>query len=273
MSNLNVDNCGTYPDKHKNKVYKTKKNDESIYCSLINARSIKNKLGDLETFIASNNLALVCITETWIHENDPEIPLLNLGKFDVYNCNRVSKGGGCAILCDSAKISSKFVMKLNGNGFELVCIDLYAPVDMRIICVYRAPWCNKQVNSELFDYIHKLWTVNMLIVGDFNFPDIDWQRLTASSGGYEFLQFTLDLNFKQLVKEPTRQKNFLDLILTNNEFIRNCEVNEEFSDHLSVLFEIKRVCKIRHKPDKILVTNKNLYSCLITFWFLILKLL
>ena len=102
----------------------------------------------------------------------------------------MSKGGGCAILCDSSKILSKFVTKLNGNGFEVVCIDLYSPIDMRVICIYRAPWCNKQTNSELFNCIYKFWTVNMLIVGDFNFFDIDWQRLTAKMQ-YIFLESRL----------------------------------------------------------------------------------
>ena len=115
------------------------KSTQSVNCALINARSIRNKLNQLETFVITKKLSLLCITETWLSDVDPENILLALGKFDVYVCNRSTRGGGCAILCDPDKISSKLIANINGTGYELLVIDLYFPVNLRVFCAYRAP--------------------------------------------------------------------------------------------------------------------------------------
>ena len=188
---------------------------------------------------------------------DPENILLALGKFDVYVCNRSTRGGGCAILCDPDKISSKLIANINGTGYELLVIDLYFPVNLRVFCVYRAPGCNSLSNSELFNHICNLWATNMVITGDFNFPDIDWQSYTASSGGYQILHFLQNFGLKQLVSEPTRYNKILDLVLTNCELINDCSVSEEFSDHLSVLFKIQSNKKSKKKFTNILSTDKK----------------
>ena len=66
---------------------------QSVNCALINARSIRNKLNQLETFVITEKLSLLCITETWLSDVDPENILLGLGKFDVYVCNMSTRGG------------------------------------------------------------------------------------------------------------------------------------------------------------------------------------
>ena len=57
----------------------------------------------------------------------------------------------------------------------------------------------------------------MYITGDFNFPKIDWEHgSTTLDESEEMLMRFIDSNFlSQIVREPTRSPNILDLVITN----------------------------------------------------------
>ena len=60
-----------------------------------------------------------------------------------------------------------------------------------------------------------------LIVGDFNYPDIQWTEgssfTTSFSGDEQALaNLFLDYNFFQFVDRPTQNANLLDLVFTNS---------------------------------------------------------
>ena len=79
------------------------------------------------------------------------------------------------------------------------------------------------------------------MVGDFNFPNIDWSSLLVNPcGSADSTQSSLlQLNFmskhflNQYVSSPTRGNNILDLFLTNNEYlVTNISSNiTDLSDH------------------------------------------
>ena len=56
---------------------------------------------------------------------------------------------------------------------------------------------------------------NVLILGDFNMPNINW--IEGSGFSADFCDFLGDKNLFQLVTEPTRAHNILDLVITNME--------------------------------------------------------
>jgi len=58
----------------------------------------------------------------------------------------------------------------------------------------------------------------------------------------------MNTDLVKLVKEPTRDDNILDLVLTNNvNIINNVRVIPGISDHDMVLFEVNLACR-RRKP-------------------------
>ena len=57
----------------------------------------------------------------------------------------------------------------------------------------------------------------VLIIGDFNFPGIDWVTLEADVTGSKFLDLTQDCFLTQHVLKPTRYDNLLDLVLSSEE--------------------------------------------------------
>ena len=68
----------------------------------------------------------------------------------------------------------------------------------------------------------------MVIVGDFNHPDIDWPSLTGhSTVTRNFCDFVFDMNLIQLVDKPTHAKGgLLDLVLSSSDnLVSNIQVH------------------------------------------------
>ena len=58
----------------------------------------------------------------------------------------------------------------------------------------------------------------LVLVGDFNFPDICWNYNTADKEqSWRFLEYVGDNFLTQLVREPMRGSNILDLLFVNRE--------------------------------------------------------
>ena len=126
-------------------------------------------------------------------------------------------------------------------------------------CVYRSPSSTNANNSQLQELILKAYRRNpshLLIVGDFNYPEINWVSWTSSivsQHSSKDLIDTLQDNFLfQLVDKPTRYRegqkpSLLDLIITNEEnFINDIEYCSPLgkSDHLVLQFDM--ICCIEY---------------------------
>ena len=86
--------------------------------------------------------------------------------------------------------------------------------------------------------------MDIIIAGDFNFPDINWvtshihlgNKLTTNSED-QLLRFMEKHFLSQYVNQPTRERNILDLLLTNNDNLVLHTSSEEttLSDHNIVM--------------------------------------
>ena len=90
---------------------------------------------------------------------------------------------------------------------------------------------------------------NLLIAGDFNYKNIDWEHQYAVTGQkhlIDFIESIQDCFLYQHITEPTRYReneppNLLDLILTSEEgMIRNLTYHPPLgeSDHIVIRFEL-----------------------------------
>ena len=75
----------------------------------------------------------------------------------------------------------------------------------------------------------------MLTLGDFNLPNINWERYDIVKNEVihtMFLNTVFELDLYQFVDQTMRQNSVLDLILSNREAsIINVECNEPISDN------------------------------------------
>ena len=112
-----------------------------MYCTLFNARSIRNKSDFINQFIIDSKCDIVSITETWLTDNDSTIPA-----FVVPNgCNMIchnrgtSRGSGIAIIYNS-HFNIKNNILPNFTSREAISYRLLNTSSfIDIILIYRPP--------------------------------------------------------------------------------------------------------------------------------------
>jgi hypothetical protein len=110
---------------------------------------------------------------------------------------------------------------------------------IRIITVYRSPTSPTNSLIALLSHLetHISTAFPCVILGDFNFPSIDWTTLSSPVHS-DLLDFISDNHFTQYVTFPSRLHNYLDLVFSNKDVIRNVSPSTPLSDHLSVIFNL-----------------------------------
>ena len=211
----------------------------------INCQSIRSKLPNFLALVETHSPDVIAVTETWLNPDILTSEILPPG----YNLirkdrNTGSRGGGVLLAIKQNLVFQE--LNLNVNFF---CETAWASINLQgssplIIGVFY--------RSQITDitYMQNFKTVldqlppnsNLLLVGDFNMPDIDWTLSQVKPGGRystistSMLDICTDLNLIQIVDKPTRHDNILDLCFTSNpSTIENFEIITGISDHDAVL--------------------------------------
>ena len=167
------------------------------------------------------------------------IPLFPTPKF----CQG-GKGGGILIAVRNT-LDSSAAPELEVEDCELlwVRVKLKGRCTFYLCGYYRPNVANETSLRKLgqtLESASQLPKAHLLICGDFNFPGWDWQTMTpalkprAPYPGlhHDFQDLINDHGLEQLVREPTREDNTLNLYLTNcPQLIPRTEVIPGLSDH------------------------------------------
>lgn len=171
------------------------------------------------------------IVKTWLKPNDYfSFP----NKFEVFSRGRESRGKGILIdvqktLCPPIRYSS--------SNYKILTVDVNLPglqknYHEKVTCIstYLPPSLSTELIRHCFLGISAIIEKckNFIILGDSNWPQIDWNSLFCpKSEEYELL-----LNFyienqpiSQIINKPTRYNNILDLVFTNlSEYLDRAEI-------------------------------------------------
>ena len=122
------------------------------------------------------------------------------------------------LLAVNNNLSSKQLSLSDDIESIVVEIDSSRPI---VVCVlYVPPNANDLYHQHISDVLHSLPpNKDLMIIGDFNLPDIDWDLLNGESKqSTNFCELIVHLNLCQLIISSTHNAgNILDLILTNND--------------------------------------------------------
>ena len=216
-----------------------------LKCLLLNACSIRNKINELEVHINNEELDIIAVTETWLTEDvlDSEllIPGFTLYRKDRFNV-RDAKGGGVLVYINSQLVSIA-VDKLNSKECESLFIqigNIHKDGILFGIC-YRSNTASDYEIEQMLDAIATASSSRLVVVGDFNYPNIDWDELTCDAHSQRFFDIMTDSFLVQHVLEPTRQNNVLDLVFSSEkDMIDNVCVLGHLgkSDHCMVQFDL-----------------------------------
>ena len=190
------------------------------YC-LFNANSIRNKINDLNAFVDTytEKIDVIGITETWL---DPE-DVFFMNDYYCFRCDRNSnRGGGVVILASNDLLCSEIKLDFDLEHIEAVAIEI-SLFSCKIVVanVYSRPNCSQSQYDELCKLVHALFQASnqVLLMGDFNLPNISWNEGTASNQYFQsdLLSLFAEYGLDQRVLEPTHVRgNVLDLVFVSD---------------------------------------------------------
>ena len=218
---------------------------------MLNIRSLVNKLSRFQSFVYTFNFCIICITETWLSDYICDGEILPAG-YILYRKDRHSRGGGVLIAVKESLFSC---IIQSPPDLEIVTVKLGQGNNNVICCVYIPPECSFSYVSHVVQFLTDLTSsfCKCVIIGDFNFPDIDWSVLMGTSNSSNcFCNFVFDCNLTQHVSEPTHVKgNLLDLVLSSASVVVNRLTVYplslvDLSDHLAITFDF--CCSVSSVP-------------------------
>ena len=214
-----------------------------LYC---NARSVRNKLDDLKGLLACEVIHIIGITESWTSDEDLAT-FLNINGFLLFRKDRIGKrGGGVLIYVHEDITCSELILENKLQGIEALWIRLNNSKGnvLTIGNIYRPPSCMQDHDVSLFSAIYEVCqgSGDIVLMGDFNFPAIDWENNVANDGkGSDFLELTQDCFLGQMVHDHTREDALLDLVFCSDvNLVGGLTVGEHLgdSDHRIIRFDI-----------------------------------
>ena len=240
-----------------------------------NARSLNNKLTELQALLALEKYDAIFVTETWFKSWHKDSFLCSDFNYFVLRADRhdVERGGGVCVfikLCFASKINLIESFSIN-KEFDVLTFDWYLRKDCvkRFVCAYLPPDSAKDFDivTKMVSKLDIMITFNQTYVfGDFNFNHVVWKNgcafPTVSTKEFSlFYDFMSKNNMTQLVTKGTHVSGHtLDLVLAPvNNNITKLTVNEPLTnscDHL----KINIVLDIQHCSSNAKLVKKNFYN-------------
>lgn len=231
---------------------------EGINIMYTNTDVLHNKLDELQILADNNDADIIAITETLL-KNMPANTKPEDFAFSLkgYSSIQNYKGRG---LCFFIKESIDYVHILDYDAYFDTCIFVqiktYAD-KLTLGLIYRSPSLTGDDNVQLINMIdkvaknHRSLKQNLFLIGDFNFPGIDWEQETTQHVLDSHIESTflscIQRNYLyQMVDQPTHKRSeqtptLIDLIITNDpDIIGDISYNAPLgnSHHLLLEFNI-----------------------------------
>ena len=188
--------------------------------------------------------------------------------------DHINKGGVIVYVKDSFAGGMK-VLSGGCNGVVEWIVLALPKIDTVFVNVYRPPASGERFFIEAIeDIAGKIDQIdgkmpNIMLCGDFNMPLIDWRNSSVRGGTREMqrqadklFEFNSKFCLQQMVLEPTRNNNTLDLFLTNNpDLVWNIEVDDTvISDHRllqvkTCFSEMNKATSKGHEPQGLASLN------------------
>ena len=193
--------------------------------------------------LCTPNTLFLCFCETFLTDEISDSELM-IPDFTITRCDRRQRMGGGVCMYVKNSVNFTTCVSYSNSTCELLIVRLHDP-SLIIVLIYRPPSCSTEnfddIINQVYQFIYSLATPlpNIIMLGDFNLPDVNWAAPNINCHNVDKLTDLADhLFINQQVEHPTRKSNILDLIFSPDEFIRSIHITETFiSDHSILLAE------------------------------------
>ena len=254
-------------ENNRNTRKRPKKQNKILKCMTVNAQSLKYKMDEFKKVLDDEKPHIVSVTESWGKEWMGDA-IFSVKDYNIYRNDRDNRGGGGTLLYISKKLGQRACRPLNEIAHEqhfdsnIWCWITPMNNSKKILVgsVYRSPTSTRENNRLLLQQLDRANDIagdnKLLIMGDFNIPDIDWVNRDVLVGApkidRDLFKKTQDCFLYQHVTKQTRfrgnSSSTLDLIFTREEEnVKNIQVLQPLgkSDHGVVVGDF--ICEWRNK--------------------------
>ena len=203
-----------------------------LKCMQLNAESLANKMDEFRSRVAEIKPDIVGVTETWAKAEKSDQWYAIKGYQCIRSDNEDEVRGGVMILAKD-NIDMALCDEINGGDIkskDSLWVWIKSGEERFIVgCVYRKGTSSSDNNRKLEENLRRAKSLSdkVLIFGDFNFPEIDWENNfipyeDRHEEARRFLETVGDSFMHQHVMEDTRARgqnnpSCLDLILSEND--------------------------------------------------------
>ena len=218
-----------------------------------NIDTFLNKREELETLINQQNPEVICLVEILPKSGNYVFNECEFSINGYHSYFSTNKKRGVAVYTKSGLNTGLATIDLNEyEEVVLVTVKLQNQDSLLIGCIYRSPSSDDINNAKLIKMLEQISSrafSHLLIVGDFNCKEINWELMTTtcipSSCQAQLVQTINTLGWHQHVNFHTRfrrgnQPSLLDLVITNEiNMIDNLSILNPIgkSDHGILIFD------------------------------------
>ncbi len=213
-----------------------------------------NKRVELGDLLNQHNYDILCLTEACTKNKHTILPFTNYHIFR-HDISKKGERGTVILVNENLKVKEFHCQIPKPDNIEIqsVIVQLNFQKSIVVSCIYRHPQYKKSILQNDYEfinnwleYLHSL-PYNFIVTGDFNLKDKYVKPI---------VEFADNLDIKQLVKVPTREKNILDLIFVKYEhsILHHNNFKTFLSDHNMVECTIS--CCKPHVPKVTLYKRK-----------------
>ena len=269
---MNVNNVDTI---NVHNVYTTPSQaTKTLHIWYTNADSLRNKLTELKDRLKSSIHRPDIITITEVKAKNTRFPQtvaeFNIDGYDIFTHNVENTiGRGIIVYADTKLQAYEITLRTTFQEHLSVCTKLNNGEQLLLTCLYRSPSSTEENNQHLIELIKEIENTPMafkMILGDFNYPTIEWNNLHCNSPNRDanYLKETiLDCYMSQHVNFPTRARgddtpSCIDWVFTNtDDIVNNITSHSPLGNSDHVLIE----CDINvHPRDEDSVRTKLYYD-------------
>ncbi len=210
----------------------------------VNARKLLRRRAELEARLLNSGVDLLFVQETWLSDDVESVTIS--GFYLVGRLDRAlgpKKGfGGIAVFARTS-LTSVALVEYVDDAERMWCV-LHTNIGALMLGNwYRAPDEDGSSMDKLPEELNRLRAeaIGTILLGDLNLHHQRWLRFSRDNTtlGNRMWHISQDAGLKQPVKEPTRNKYLLDLVLSDMPELLTVTVLPEISDHKVVCVDVE----------------------------------
>nr|VZI25394.1 unnamed protein product [Spirometra erinaceieuropaei] len=169
-----------------------------------NVQSILPKLDELKIHICDLSPDIVSWTETWLSENVDDRELMLPG-FQLFRRDRRERQGGGVVTYVKHGLLVSEKTEQFACSVETIWLNIRVPGShsLEVLTVYRPPRSDPEADARLLEELGRFaLRPDVLLMGDFNAPLIDWSSLYARGPELAFDRRFLDMALSESAFTP-----------------------------------------------------------------------